>query len=148
MDLLKSAVKSEIRGSPGKVVSSPGAEKYDITDWSRGPLTSWRRLMSRLLLVLDAARNQTLLLELKELANVEGGPTHIESNNKLGVTRLQILTRAPLSPSKAPRHTQGLEQGTCSRKKLLARGGRTFWWTCRMCTARWPREQGEFLLED
>jgi len=149
MDLLRAAVKAEIKGSPTKSgFFARGAEKYDSTDWNRDPVMSWTRLALRVFFVLDAARNQTLLLELKDLANTPTGPIHEEANNKLGVTRLQVLSRNTLSPSKATKHTQGLEPFTCNHRTLLPRGGRTFWWTCRMCTSRWPRQQGEFLLED
>ena len=116
----------------------------------RNPEESWRRLGLRVQLALCAARSQVVLQELAlESARkpTRRGPSDEPELPYLPkVTRAQILLRSRLKDSRSAR--QDLDpQNECPHLELMRRGGKTLWWQCRQCVARWPRAQHEELID-
>ena len=110
---------------------------------------SWRRVALRLLFLQDLARRQVVLTELKDLMLNTRVPHESTSTHPatLAVPRVEILMRQQLKLSKSLRHNV-TPPDECAHRWLLPRGGRTKWFTCRMCGSRWPRTDNEYCFED
>ena len=108
----------------------------------------WRRIVLRAFLVISAANLQATLLEITSLEPRRMKKDDWEEADEEKViiytTKAAIFARAELERSKSLKN-QIRDTSDCSHRELLARGGRTYWWTCRHCGKRWPRVQGERL---
>jgi len=69
-----------------------------------------------------------------------------EVSFKREISRTELLMRPKLAPGKSNRDLQGLiPVSECRHREIVRRGGKTFWFTCKGCNSRWPREQDEHL---
>ena len=153
MDLLHKAVQNELRQRCRQ--TKPHEQVIEIID-PRSADESWRRLTLRAHMLLVSAKWVATLQELKQILprrckQLEPTPMETEDGNiknlHVKVSKAQVLARPQLSRSKSLRVDLDVE-GLCQHKRLIRRGGKTFWWACATCPCRWPREQGEFLLDD
>ncbi len=125
-------------------VKKETCEDFDIA-WPRSSEESWHRLALRVMLVMEAARLQTIVLELTTLEPNRLKEEEVDDPEKktvLWVSRTEVLSRLPLKPSKTLRQII-ISPDECRDSWLIARGGRTFWCTCSKCLMRWPRTKGE-----
>ena len=113
----------------------------------RDPEKCWRRIALRLLLCWQAASLQVLFTEVVDIEprrSSESAPTEVSF--KRTITRTELLLRSKLTPGKSTRDLQGLiPVAECRHREIVRRGGKTFWFTCKGCNSRWPREQDEHL---
>ena len=140
MELLRQAVASELRAKP----RPPNPELFIVSD--RDATESWRRLLLRVFLTMRAAQWQATLLELTTLPP----PTPFQepspdTSGRRGISKAELLGRPRLADSKSIKYVRENSEG-CHHPEAIARGGKTFWWTCTWCRARWPRERGEYLV--
>ena len=151
MDLLRKAVQNELRQ---RCRPTKQEQVIDIIG-PRSAEESWRRLTLRIHMLLASAKWVAALQELKQIMPkrckpLEPIPMETEDgvkNLRIMRTKAQVLARPQLSRSKSLRVDLDPE-GLCQHKRLIRRGGKTFWWACATCPCRWPREQGEFLIDD
>ena len=127
------------------------AEIYDIPV-VRDPEICWRRIVLRQLLCWQAAYLQVLFTEVVDLEPRKGSEpatASVEASSKRTISRTELLLRPQLSPGKSTRNQQGLLPALeCRHRQIVRRGGKTFWFTCKGCNTRWPREQDEHLETD
>ena len=137
---------------------APVPEATDTTDAElfdlpvvRDTEICWRRLVLRQLLCSQAAYLQVLFTEVVDLEprRDSGARSSTETSTKREITRTELLLRTKLSPGKSTRNQQGLIPASeCRHREIVRRGGKTFWFTCKGCNTRWPREQDEHLEAD
>ena len=83
-------------------------------------------------------------IEPKKTSDMTAAPP--EASFKRVVTRTELFLRPKLAPGKSTRDQQGLLPASeCRHREIVRRGGKTFWFTCKGCNSRWPREQDEHL---
>ena len=149
MNLVRQAVQEELRPRPTAAAkASSSAEDFTLTD-PRDWVSSWRRIVLRVFVALSAARSLAVAQELQVLEpyrfNPELGP---EPEDKNQVTRAIVFARGRLSNSKSVKVPIDPED-ECRHLALVKRGGKTYWWSCASCPARWPRLSAtEVLVKD
>ena len=125
------------------------AEIYDLPV-VRDPEICWRRIVLQHLLCWQAAYLQVLFTEVVDIEPRKGSeptPTSAATPRRT-ISRTELLLRQRLPPGKSTRNQQGLLPASECRHRndqLVRRGGKTFWFTCKGCNTRWPREQDEYL---
>ena len=112
----------------------------------------WKRVFLRMMVLFNEIRWQTVRAELFALTpfyirNVEE-PATSSNPTTYGVTKAEVLSRPRLTDSKVIRNMCGFSPDTCLHSHLKARGGKTYWFTCSQCVARWPRNQHEFIKDE
>ena len=109
----------------------------------------WRRLVLRQLLCWQAASLQVLFTEVVDIEprrTSASTTAPAEVPFKREISRTELLMRPKLAPGKSNRDLQGLIPVLeCRHREIVRRGGKTFWFTCKGCNSRWPREQDEHL---
>ena len=123
------------------------AEIYDLPV-VRDPEICWRRIVLRQLLCWQAAYLQVLFTEVVDIEPRKGSePTSTSAETpRRTISRTELLLRPQLAPGKSTRNQQGLLPASeCRHREIVRRGGKTFWFTCKGCNTRWPREQDEYL---
>ena len=135
----------------GADTTDADAELFDLPV-VRDPEKCWRRIVLRQLLCWQAASLQVLFTEVVDLEprkSSEPATASVEASSKRTITRTELLLRPKLSPGKSTRNQQGLIPASeCRHREIVRRGGKTFWFTCKGCNTRWPREQDEYLETD
>ena len=122
------------------------AEIYDLPV-VRDPEICWRRIVLRQLLCWQAAYLQVLFTEVVDIEPRKGSePTSTSAETpRRTISRTELLLRPQLPPGKSTRNQQGLLPASeCRHREIVRRGGKTFWFTCKGCNTRWPREQDEY----
>ena len=90
-------------------------------------IRSWARVVGRLFIAMAAGQMQAAVSDMAELGTVT-------------VTREEIIARPRLADGSSPPNPG------CSHPHLVARGNAsTRWFSCRCCSARWPRREFERL---
>ena len=126
--------------------SGMGLEDYFLP---RDPEESWRRMGLRALLLNHGAQVQMAFTELRS-ASLNGSrdkssTTHTSLDpTGVRVSPLEIIMRPRLTDSKVSRRCRNTTE-ECPHSRLRKYGGKTFWFACLNCPARWPREQHEEL---
>ena len=123
----------------------------------RDPGEGWRRMVLRALLLNHGGQTQTTFTELRYLSMNRSGaessttrtPTDgkkypFEIINGVKVYPFEIILRDRLPDSKDMRRCRN-NPDECDHSRMKSCGGQTFWFACRNCPARWPREQHEVL---
>ena len=149
-EALARAVRTAVNPRPLVSSERPGtdvdAELYSLPP-VRDPETCWRRIVLRQLLCWQAASLQVLFTEVVDIEprrSSEPATAPAEASLKRTVTRTELLLRPKLTPGKSNRDLQGfIPVSECRHKEIVRRGGKTFWFTCKGCNSRWPREQDE-----
>ena len=155
-EAIERAVREVTR--PTRPTASPtGADTTDadVEAYSlplvRDPELCWRRVVLRQLLCLQVAWTRVLFTEVVDLEPRRSSepPAPTEAPSRRTVPRAELLMRQKLPPSQSTRDLAGLiPVSECRHREIVRRGGRTFWFTCKGCNSRWPREQDEYLEED
>ena len=139
--------QAQERRSTAQRPATGSQDDFDI-GLARLPEESWRRVALRALVAYRAAANQLVIAELQALPSKREPLTEDEIPTCL-VSKAEVLARPRLSESKSQR-VSSTDPGGCNHPKLLPRGGKTFWYACRDCPARWPRtgqqEQIDYTL--
>jgi hypothetical protein len=150
MELLRGAVELELKERKAKKAAKKKDEDVTIIS-DRDPVESWRRVGIRVLWVVQAARTQAVLLELKTLPPPTYPIDEMDSDENvtgknLGITRAQLLARQRLSDSKSLKTQRPTTE--CSHRYVAARGGArgARWFSCKTYPMRWQRNDGEYLL--
>ena len=136
--------------SAGADTTDADAELFSLP-LVRDPETCWRRVVLRQLLCWQAAWARVLFTEVVDIEprRTSEPPGLAEVTTKRIVTRTELLMRTKLTPSKSMRDLAGLiPVSECRHREIVRRGGKKFWFTCKGCNSRWPREQDEYLAED
>lgn len=143
MDFINRAARAEVQ----EKTCPEGIEIIQVEE-SRNAEASWRRLGLRALVAIQTARAGVVLTEVRDVTvNPKKYETPVQDlSGQRGVSRAEILMRPPLTPSKSLRSSAS-ETEACAHRWIMARGGKTFWFTCRMCPMRWPRAEGEYCQE-
>ena len=150
MDLVRRAAQLEVKGPP---VVKRAEEEVEDTDFlaTRDANESWRRLVLRALVVTQAARFTVLASEFRELglkkASDKSKIDVQDLSGRVAVPRVQIILRTPLTLSKSVKQ-MAMMPDECDHQWLMPRGGKTYWFACRMCPMRWPRQEGEYCQEE
>ena len=153
-EALARAVREVIHPRPPASKSEGADEKSADAEFfslplARDPEKCWRRLVLRQLLCWQAASLQVLFTEVVDIEprrrpGLVQEPT--ELSFKQTVTRTELLLRPQLTPGKSTRDLQGLiPVSECRHREIVRRGGKTFWFTCKGCNTRWPRQRDEHL---
>ena len=106
----------------------------------------WRRIVLRQLLCWQVASRQVLLTELIDIEPKRTSETSwaLEGAPRRTISRTELFLRTRLPQGKSLR--EGFVPASeCRHREIVRRGGKTFWFTCRGCNSRWPREQDEYL---
>jgi hypothetical protein len=150
MNILREAAKKEIEGSKKPVDTD--VQVIPISD--RVPEESWRRLCLRLLTVVNVAQKQVMLQELAQVTIMKQDiPEDLTRNprakkNEFGVTKAEVMMRAPLPPSKTFQKIGSIDPKACQHRWLVRRGGKNaYWYTCQTCPMRWPRLKDEYCSD-
>ena len=134
--------------STGADTTDADAELFSLP-LVRDPEITWRRIVLRQLLCWQAASLQVLFTEVVDIEprrSSEPATAPAELSFKRIITRTELLLRPKLTPGKSTRDLQGLiPVSECRHREIVRRGGKTFWFTCKGCNSRWPREQDEHL---
>ena len=148
-EALARAVRSAVNPQP----PPPTDPEADVELFSlplvRDAEKCWRRIVLRQLLCWQVASLQVLFTEVvdnepRRSSDSAAPPTEVSF--KRVVTRTELLLRPKLAPGKSTRDLQGLiPVSECRHREIVRRGGKTFWFTCKGCNSRWPREQDEHL---
>ena len=131
----------------GTSTTDADAELFDLPV-VRDPEKCWRRIVLRQLLCWQAAYLQVLFTEVVDIEPRKGSePTSTSAETpRRTISRTELLLRPQLPPGKSTRNQQGLLPASeCRHREIVRRGGKTFWFTCKGCNTRWPREQDEYL---
>ena len=151
---LARAVRTAVNPRPlASVPEGAGTTDADAELFSlplvRDPEKCWRRIVLRQLLCWQAASLQVLFTEVVDLEprkSSEPATASVEASSKRTITRTELLLRPKQNPAKSTRNQQGLIPASeCRHREIVRRGGKTFWFTCKGCNSRWPREQDEHL---
>ena len=103
-------------------------------------------------LLLEAVWLQATMRELKVLV-----PMRLQQNGrdmdlefmgpgKERVSRAEVLSRPRLPNSQSVRVDFNVDN-LCVHSQLRKRGGKTYWYACRHCPCRWPRDPMEDLVD-
>ena len=154
---LARAVRTAVNPHPlASVPEGAGTTDADAELFSlplvRDPEKCWRRMVLRQLLCWQAASLQVLFTEVVDIEprkSSEPATASVEASSKRTITRTELLLRPRLNPGKSTRNQLGLLPASeCRHREIVRRGGKTFWFTCKGCNTRWPREQDEYLEAD
>ena len=151
-EALARAVRTAVNPRPLASSDGPGtdadAELFALP-LVRDPEKCWRRIALRQLLCWQAASLQVLFTEVVDIEprrSSDRTTPPVEAPTKRTITRTELLLRPKLTPGKSTRDLQGLiPVSECRHREIVRRGGKTFWFTCKGCNSRWPREQDEHL---
>ena len=152
-EALARAVRAAVNPYPpapraGPDITDADAELYSLP-LVRDPEKCWRRIVLRQLMCWRVAFLQALLtdvvdIEPRKSSDLLAPPP--EESLKRVITRTELFLRHKLAPSKSMRDQQGLLPASeCRHREIARRGGKMFWFTCKGCNSRWPREQDEHL---
>ena len=131
---------------PTAAGSSLDAELYSLP-LVRDAEKCWRRVVLRQLLCWRVACHQVLLTELVDLEPIpvgEAAASASEEPKRRVVSRTELFLRTKLKPGTSLREGF-IPVSECRHREIVRRGGKTFWFTCKGCQSRWPREQDEVL---
>ena len=152
-EAIERAVRVALR--PTRPASGADTTDADVEAYSlplvRDPELCWRRVVLRQLLCWQVAWTRVLFMEVVDLEPRRSSepPALTEVTSRRMVTRTELLMRPKLNPSRSTRELAGLlSVSECRHREIVRRGGRTFWFTCKGCNSRWPREQDEYLEQD
>ena len=150
-EALARAARAPVNPHPPAPQVEPGttdAELYSLP-LVRDPEKCWRRIVLRQLLCWQAAYLQVLFTEVVDIEprrSSDRTTPPVEAPTKRTITRTELLLRPKLTPGKSTRDLQGLiPVSECRHREIVRRGGKTFWFTCKGCNSRWPREKDEHL---
>ena len=145
--LLQQAIENEASGSGGRRAQAENNDEEDILiPLARLPEESWRRLVLRAFLLLQSARLQFVASELIALPDRR---IRLKEPSPTGglVSKAEVFARGFLSDSTTLRGKTHMSKTNCPHEVLLPRGGRSFWFACRDCPARWPRKSQEERID-
>ena len=109
----------------------------------------WRRVVLRMWILLSEVRWSTVPAELVAVMPLRLRQELEPEMIRLGVAKSTVLARTRLSDSKATKQLAGNVPEQCQHDTLLPRGGRTLWYTCNQCPARWPRlSKNEYVINN
>ena len=151
MNLVQEATRNVLRGPRQKQPAQPAApkdadEEFMIGPDRRDPEESWRRVVLRSLLVVRGGVVQATLSSLLTL-NLNPIPGELPTTKlKLVMTKVsrEELFSRPFLPESMKRT---LTKEECSHRYIGTGGGKTFWFMCQNCPARWPRNNRDEQLE-
>jgi len=150
MDHFRQALRLVARGPRTVPPEEAAAEDITLVPLARLPVASWRRLGVRVLLLLQSVRLQFVVSELVALPDRRGQHKGQTSQDPNRISKAEVLSRPRLSDSTSLRGVIHFKTMDCPHEMLLPRGGRSFWFNCRDCQARWPRtsqqEQIDYTL--
>ena len=126
--------------------SGMGLEDYFLP---RDPEEGWRRMALRALLLNHGLKACTAFAELRYVSMNGSRAESSTARASLDPTGVkvypfEIILRDRLPDSKDMRRCRN-NPDECDHSRMKSCGGQTFWFACRNCPARWPREQHEVL---
>ncbi len=123
----------------------------DVKMEPRDPLQGWKRMVLLAMLIGRSVESELLLIEIIEEAKDKRDAALRKEKQLLTqpaqglVTRGEIVQRQPLSRGTGQSLGHAMDECPHDLTWLVARGGKTHWWTCQGCNKRWPRSGDEVL---
>ena len=162
MDPLRRATGLSLRAMRPCEPEKATPMETDAQPPKRNVLNSWRRILLRANVLKEAAALQATFIELSALVSRRTLPPRmprpVRMDEQVGIqllTREEVIIRDRLSDSQTNKtlrepeecqHLSGFFDRGSGGKRTSGQQSGTYWFTCRDCTARWPREHWERSL--